>query len=133
VPQPTSETASDVAKRLEGRLFFSADERQRMDRARKRGLVVGEDGQSVEPPTSVLNGFVKRSDGNISVWVDGVPKWNANSKSADDLVPSDVGGPAAYLKASVGETGAASPKHKVRAKKAVKPRVKKKTKPRLLP
>ncbi len=140
-PQPLSQQAStpsrevppDSVKRLEGRLFFSPDERLRMNDARKRGLVPGEDGQLVEPPASVLNGFVKRSDGNISVWVDGVPRWNAKSGSADNLMPSDVGGPAAYLRASSGESVAPSLKHTVRAKKAVKPRAKKRAKPRLLP
>ena len=130
---PSREIPPDTAKRLEGRLFFSPAERQRMNDARKRGLVPGEDGQLVEPPPSVLNGFVKRSDGNISVWLDGVPRWNAKSKNTDGLLPSDVGGPAAYLKASSGESIAASPKQKVRAKKVIKPRTKKLTKPRLLP
>ena len=122
---PSQDVAPDAAKRLEGRLFFSPEERQRMDRARKRGLVTGEDGQIMEPPASVLNGFVKRSDGNTAVWVDGVPRWNANSKNADGLMPADVGGPASYLKASSGETVAPMPKQTTRAKKVVKPRVKK--------
>lgn len=130
---PSREVAPDAAKRFEGRLFFSPDERQRMNDARKRGLVPGEDGQLVEPPASVLNGFVKRSDGNISVWVDGVPRWNAKSRSADNLMPSDVGGPAAYLKASSGESMAGSATRKIMSKKAVKPRAKKRAKPRLLP
>ena len=130
---PSQDVAPDAAKPLEGRLFFSPEERQRMDRARKRGLVPGEDGQIMEPPASVLNGFVKRSDGNTAVWVDGVPRWNARSKNADGLLPADVGGPASYLKASSGETLVASVKQTVRARKTVKPRVTKLKKSRLLP
>lgn len=132
-PKPLPEVSLDAAKRLEGRLFFSAEQRQRMDDARKRGLVSSDDGQVAETPPPVLNGFVKRSDGNTAVWVDGIPRWNARSTNADSLVPGDVGGPAAYLKSSSGETMAASPKHTVHKKKAVKPRAKKRTKPRLLP
>ena len=126
-PKPLPEVSPDAAKRLEGRLFFSAEQRQRMDNARKRGLVSSDDGQVVETPPSVLNGFVKRSDGNTAVWVDGVQRWNAASGTADSLSPSDVGGPATYLKLTSGETVAAVPKHTARAKKAVKPRVKKNT------
>ena len=131
-PRPLAEVSPDAAKRLEGRLFFSAEQRQRMDAARKRGLVSSDDGQLVETPPSVLNGFVKRSDGNTAVWVDGVPRWNAQSKNADSLSPSDVGGPASYLKLTSGETVALAPKHAPRAKKAVKSRVKKNTARRLL-
>lgn len=132
-PQQPSPAVPDTAKRLDGRLFFSAQQRQRMDVARKRGVVSGDDGQLVETPPSVLNGFVKRSDGNTAVWVDGVSRWNAKGGRADSLSPSDVGGPAAYLKASSGESVMPSPKHTVRSKKGVKSRAKKRTKSRLLP
>ncbi|MCY7386704.1 MAG: hypothetical protein LH481_01355, partial [Burkholderiales bacterium] len=41
----TSPAASlDTAKRLEGRLFFSAQERRRLDEARKRGMVLDDKG-----------------------------------------------------------------------------------------
>ena len=130
---PLREVPPDAAKRLEGRLFFSPEERQRINNARKRGLVPSDDGQFVEPAASVLNGFVKRSDGNISVWVDGVPRWNAKSKNTDGLLPSDVGGPATYLKVSSVESVVPSTKHKVRGKQPVKPHAKKRIKPRLLP
>ena len=129
-PQQPSPAVPDTAKRLDGRLFFSAQQRQRMDEARKRGVVSGDDGQLVETPPSVLNGFVKRSDGNTAVWVDGVSRWNAKGGRADSLSPSDVGGPAAYLKTIRGEIGAVSPTHHVRIKKPVMSRVKKITKRR---
>ncbi len=129
---------SDTAKGLEGRLFFSAEQRQRMDNARKRGLVSNDDGQLIEPPVSMLNGFVKRSDGNTAVWVDGVPRWNAKNGSTAGLMPTDVGGPAGYLKSTNVETAVPTVKPAARAKKVAKPRVKKSgtkksAKPRLLP
>ena len=123
-------TSPDATTRLDGRLFFSPQQRQRIDEARKRGVAPGadtqlEDGQPVEPQPPVLNGFVKRSDGNTAVWVDGVSRWNANSSSANNLSPSDVGGPANYLKSTSGEIAAPAIKHRARIKKPVKPRVKK--------
>jgi hypothetical protein len=132
-PQPAPATTLDTAKGLEGRLFFSALERQRMDEARKRGLTTGETGVLVEPSPSVLNGFVKRSDGNTAIWVDGDVRWNAKGKNADALLPSDVGGPAAYLKWTSGDSASLPSKQPARAKNAVKPRPRKITKPRLLP
>lgn len=125
--------AIDTAKRLDGRLFFSATERQRLDQARKRGMVVNDEGVFVEPPPNVLNGFVKRSDGMAAIWVDGEVKWNAQSQSTPSLVPSDVGGPATYLTTTTVEPQAASTKPNLPAKKVFKPRVRKITAPRLLP
>lgn len=131
--QSTWPATSDNDKPLDGRLFFSAQQRQRLDDARKRGVVGGDDGKILELPPSVLNGFVKRSDGNTAVWVDGISRWNAKSGSMDVLSPSDVGGPAAYFKPSKGESVLLSPVHTARSKKVVKSRVKKRTKNRLLP
>ncbi len=135
--QPANVTSAapgiETARRLEGRLFFTAAERLRLDQARKRGLVVNDEGNFVEAPPNVLNGFVKRSDGKAVVWVDGEVRWNAQTQSAQSLVPSNVGGPATYVQSNIGETLAAAPKPNVNAKKVVKPRVRKITVPRLLP
>ena len=123
----------DTAKPLEGRLFFAAAERQRLDQARKRGLVVSDEGVFVEAPPNVLNGFVKRSDGKAAIWVDGEVRWNAQSQNTQSLVPSNVGGPATYVQSTSGETQPALPKPNVQAKKVLKARVRKTTVPRLLP
>ena len=127
----------DATTRLDSRLFFSPQQRQRIDEARKRGVAPGadtqvEEGPPVENQPPVLNGFVKRSDGNTAVWVDGVSRWNANSSNANNLSPSDVGGPANYLKSTSGEIAAPAIKHRARIKKPVKPRIKKITKHRQL-
>ena len=127
-PQPTRaspETPIETSKGLEGRLFFSAQQRQRMDQARKRGFVSGDDRQSLETPPSVLNGFVKRSDGNTVVWVDGNVRWNAKTSGTVSLLPADVGGPAEYVKPTKAEIPTPSIKRTARAKKPVKPRAKK--------
>ena len=140
VPSASQQTVQDaptvtpeMTKRLDGRLFYSAQERQRLDNARKRGLVVGDTGSPTETPPSVLNGFVKRSDGNTAVWVDGDVRWNTNTRIVGSLSPGDVGGPSEYVKPAIGETQAVSPTPNVRAKKAVKGRVRKNTVPRLVP
>ncbi len=134
-PAPPASPAlpPETAKRLDGRLFFSTQERQRLDDARKRGLVIGDDGQPEQAPPSVLNGFVKRSDGGTAIWVDGNVRWNAQGKNVASMVPSDVGGPAEYVKATSGDARALASKPIRRAKKAVKPRAKTVIKPRLLP
>ncbi|MBC7622910.1 MAG: hypothetical protein H7232_05965 [Aeromicrobium sp.] len=139
-PPPAHQTSQDatiatpeVTKRLDGRLFYSAQERQRLDSARKRGSLVGDTGSPFEVPPSVLNGFVKRSDGSVAVWVDGNVRWNAQGKNAASLVPSDVGGPAAYLSVITGGAVAAARQTVVRERKAAKLRAKAITAPRFLP
>ena len=115
----------EVTKPLEGRLFFSPQQRQQIDTARRRGFVSGDNSQLVEAPPSVINGFVKRNDGNMVVWVDGNVRWNAKTSSASGLLPTDVGGPSEYLKSTSGGALAPTPKPAVRVKKPVKPRAKK--------
>lgn len=91
-PSASPEISRDSATRLEGRLFFSPQERQRIDETRKRGVVLGTHGTFVEMPPSVLNGFVKRNDGQITVWVDGQSRNQEPSLKVRDLQPQDVGG-----------------------------------------
>ena len=132
-PPPLPTATPEVTKPLEGRLFFSPQQRQQIDTARRRGFVSGDNGQLVEAPPSVLNGFVKRSDGNTAVWVDGDVRWNANSRSVGSLSPGDVGGPSEYVKSINIDSMGVSPKLGLRAKKPVKRHTKKIAVPRLLP
>lgn len=76
---------------LAGALFFTGDQRERMNRARTHGTSLL-DGVPAQPAPSVLNGFVKRSDGQSAVWVDGQMRVNIQSGSARTLQPGDVGG-----------------------------------------
>ena len=124
LPKTPAAASPDRASPLEGRLFFTPQERQRIDDARKRGLVPGDDGQMTEPLPSVLNGFVKRSDGHTAVWVDGVPRWDARTAKARSLAPADVGGPAEYLKYASAEPTVLSLKEALHTKKPAKPRAK---------
>lgn len=76
---------------LSGRLFFSREQRERLDRARIAGETAGEAG-AIDPPVSGINGFVKRSDGEISVWVDGKARYSVSGGNAERLRPEDIGG-----------------------------------------
>ena len=130
-PQPAS--LFNSASGLRGRLFFSAQERQRIEAPRRRGVVFGDSSQLIDAPPSVLNGFVKRSDGNTAVWVDGDVRWNSSTKIVGSLSPGDVGGPSVYLKSSSGESKALVPKPLATNKKPTKPHARNRATPRLLP
>ena len=53
-----------------GTLFFSAEERDRLDRLRRGEPEVGRYARTGPP---VITGYVKRSDGRNTVWIDGAP------------------------------------------------------------
>jgi hypothetical protein len=80
-------------KVLTGTLFNTREQRERLDRARQRGgLPENEVVAIVEPERSVINGFVKRSDGRNTVWVDDVMKRDPRSEIVAQLEPNVVGG-----------------------------------------
>jgi hypothetical protein len=69
-PDPITNTRQPLA----GRLFFSDDDRSKLNRIRKDGALPLEvtDSQTIERASApVLNGFVKRSDGVATYWVNG--------------------------------------------------------------
>ena len=102
---------------LSGTLFFDQQQRDRMDRARARGASSFE-GVAVEPAPSVLSGFVKRSDGQSAIWVDGQPRYNVQSDGVRRLQPQDVGGENERLKVLLNGTeppAAKSPSDKATA------------------
>ena len=70
-----------------GTLFFTPDERSLMDRIR-RGDPVGRTARGGEP---IINGFVKRSDGQGTIWIDGREIDVKTQKAAGKLQPGIVG------------------------------------------
>ena len=52
-----------------GRLFFTPEQRQALDRRRQLNI---QERQDVEDPTLTINGVVTRSSGKRTVWVNGV-------------------------------------------------------------
>jgi hypothetical protein len=82
-------------KILTGTLFNTREQRERLDRTRLRGgALEGEVVATVEPERPVINGFVKRSDGRNTVWVDDVMKRDSRAETAELLEPNMVGGAA---------------------------------------
>ena len=65
----TPDPITTTSRPLSGKLFFSDAKRAQLDRARKEGVLVVED--EIVQRTDVLNGFVRRSDGSTTYWVNG--------------------------------------------------------------
>ena len=71
-----------------GRLFFTPAERAALDRA-QAGVPVDEESiPAVTKRPAQVNGFVSRSDGKATVWLDGEPKYRR--ESAVSINPSSV-------------------------------------------
>jgi hypothetical protein len=78
---------------LTGTLFNSREERERLDRTRLRGGAIEDEvAATVEPERPVINGFVKRSDGRNTVWVDDMMKCDSRAEVVERLEPNMVGG-----------------------------------------
>lgn len=80
---PTGARAAEL-----GTLFFTPAEREEMDRARR-----GEPAASQAPPDAgghAVTGYVKRTDGRATVWIDGRPVVVSDPKSARLLDPRAV-------------------------------------------
>ncbi len=82
---------------LNGRLFFSREQRARLDRLRNGGDTITGDVLN-SPLPSQINGFVKRSDGEAAVWVDQRAQYKVPREYAERIRPQDVGGAAGKLK-----------------------------------
>ncbi|MBL8515024.1 MAG: hypothetical protein JNJ55_13615, partial [Betaproteobacteria bacterium] len=72
--EPTAVTGAPISApspqaSLTGTLFFSSQERAKLDKARRTGSVLEPD-KPAEAPL-IINGVVKRGDGSTSVWVNG--------------------------------------------------------------
>ena len=112
---------AEISQRLSGRLFYTREQRERMDRARARGDAIPGT-TDVAPTPSTLNGFVKRSDGQTMIWVDGQPRYNSTSRELAKLSPQDVGGSSERIQLISREVNISnktlSKRHELTAKKA---------------
>lgn len=106
--QRQPEAIPSTRQALEGRLFFSREQRERLDRARAGGEIVNEE-TAIEPPASRINGFVKRSDGETAVWVDGRARYGVAGEKVERLQPQDVGGASGKVKILSGNTSTSLP------------------------
>jgi hypothetical protein len=90
-----------AAASLVGTLFFARGEREQMDRARKGGVAAqSPEDLSTARKSSAINGFVERSDGVTSVWVDEQVRHNIEPAIAEQLEPMSVGAPLKSNRAS---------------------------------
>src|SRR5436305_14790112 len=77
-----------AAEPILGTLFHTPEERARLDRMRK-----GEPEQAAAPAPgghSAVTGFVKRSDGRNTVWIDGSPVTVRGASAANVFEPRAV-------------------------------------------
>jgi predicted deacylase len=74
-----------------GRLFFTPEQRQALD-ARRKARVPDKPAAAVAAPTMRLDGYVKRSGGRSTVWVNGESTDDASRipASSDGRVPVQV-------------------------------------------
>jgi hypothetical protein len=80
-------SAAAVAQEL-GRLFFTPEQRAELD-ARRRARVPDKPAADlVESPSTTLDGYVKRSDGKSTVFVNGEPITEGADAKRAQVVPS---------------------------------------------
>ena len=102
--------ASAFAEEALGRLFFTPERRQTLDRQRQ--FNIQEKHEVPEEPTFTIDGVVTRSSGKQTVWINGVAQDGVrtdnglavtlNHKNPGKVILQPDGGPDA--KASVGDT-----------------------------
>jgi hypothetical protein len=92
--EPAAGAKDATPNSLSGTLFFARAEREQMNSARKGG-VVAPSPENLNTPrsTSAINGFVRRSDGTTTVWVDEQMRENMEPMIAAQLQPTSVGAP----------------------------------------
>lgn len=95
--------ATVVSAQEIGRLFFSPEQRAALD-ARRKARVPDKPAAApiVASPTTRLDGYVRRSDGRATVWVNGAQADEA-SPQADGRVPVVVGESEARVRLKPGE------------------------------
>lgn len=97
-------TPGAVAQEL-GRLFFTPEQRQALD-ARRKARVPDKPAATAASPTVRLDGYVKRSSGRSTVWVNGEPTEDAPRipASSDGRVPVNTGDGAGRIGLKPGES-----------------------------
>jgi hypothetical protein len=83
-----------------GRLFFTPQQRAELDKRRVNPVVVQEN--VVRESAVTLNGYVRRSDGRTTTWVNGVPRYDSPGARNDGRVV--VREPGGQVPLKVGET-----------------------------
>lgn len=74
-----------VAEEELGRLFFTPERRQNLDRQRQ--LNIQEKQEIPEEPTFTINGIVTRSSGKRTVWINGISQNENETQSGVSITP----------------------------------------------
>lgn len=77
---------SAIAEEKLGRLFFTPERREMLDRQRQYNIQ--DPSEDREDPMLTINGVVTRSSGKRTVWVNGVPQDGTNAASAASVIPN---------------------------------------------
>ena len=85
-----------------GRLFFSPQQRQDLDR--RRAANAQEAAAIIQESTLTLQGQVSRSGGKTTTWINGVPRHDAHSTSDPTRVPIQTGEDEPKVELKVGQT-----------------------------
>ena len=93
----TLASAAAQAEEL-GRLFFTPEQRAALD-ARRRARIPDSPGSIVATPVTRVDGFVKRSAGPSTIWING--EWTTESAPEAPRIAE----PAPAVSVSVGEAG----------------------------
>ena len=93
----TLASAAAQAEEL-GRLFFTPEQRAALD-ARRRARIPDSPGSIVATPVTRVDGFVKRSAGPSTIWING--EWTTESAPEAPRIAE----PAPAVSVSVGENG----------------------------
>ena len=93
----TIASAAAQAEEL-GRLFFTPEQRAALD-ARRRARIPDSPGSIVATPVTRVDGFVKRSAGPSTIWING--EWTTESAPEAPRIAE----PAPAVSVSVGEAG----------------------------
>ncbi len=81
----TSICPAASAEEALGRLFFSPERRQTLDRQRQ--FNIQEKQETPEDPTLTINGVVARSSGKRTVWINGVAQNENETPSGVSVIP----------------------------------------------
>ncbi len=112
----TITAAAETSPPLTGTLFLTQAERANLGKpkaAPASPAIVqpekpGEIAAPIAPKRSVINGFVSRSDGLATVWVDGREKTGLNEALLAQITPESVGGSEGTLRVRVGDEKASA-------------------------
>jgi len=80
-------SAAAVAQQL-GRLFFTPEQRAELDARRKAGVPDKPAAVLIESPSTTLDGYVKRSNGKSTVWLNGEPVTEGTDAKRAQVIPS---------------------------------------------